>query len=456
MKPEQLGKIAKILGGRLEPAEAERVYAGGVCTDTRMLSPGDIFIALEGERDGHNFVMDAYSKGAIAAIVSRDVQIPIPQIIVSDTLEALGNLAMEYRKAIAPRVVAITGSVGKTTAREMIAVALKTRFSVHSAKKNYNNLIGLPLSLLDMKENTEIAVVELGINQSGEIERLVEIAIPDVGVITSVAPVHLEGLGSLDKIAEEKFKLATMISPDAPVFVNADSQVLLDVAKKHERKVITYGIDSDAEFRAENISFEDGRPHFTVGDARFELKLLGRAPIYAALAAVAVAKIFDIPEPIAAEALRTFQPREHRMNLFDCGDIKILDDCYNSSPAALEEALKTMSFIKAKGKIAVLGDMLELGKDEKKYHREVANMLEKYAIDEAILFGKLMKSAFDEARKNGFSDVKLFEDDFAEARDYLLKTVRAGDLILIKGSHSMEMERFVKALVENFCEEDAE
>ncbi len=318
MKPEQLGNIAKLLGGHLEPAEAERVYARSVCTDTREMSPGDIFFALEDERDGHDFVMDAYTKGAIAAIVQRQLDIPLPQIVVDDTLEALGELSKAYRESVNPKVIAITGSVGKTTAREMIAAVLRTKFNVHSAKLNYNNLIGLPLTLLDMAVDTEIAVVELGINLVGEMERLLKIAQPDVGVITSIAPVHIEGLGSIEGILREKLRLADELSVDAPLFINVDSPKLAQAANKLKNQVITYGISADADFHSEKISFSNGAPGFVIGDARLELKLLGNAPIYAALAAFAVGEKFGIPKTIAAEALKSFEPQEHRMHLLQC------------------------------------------------------------------------------------------------------------------------------------------
>ncbi len=457
MKPEQLGNIAKLLGGHLEPAEAERVYVRGVCTDTRKIAPGDIFFALEGERDGHDFVMDAYTKGAIAVIVRRQLDIPLPQIVVDNTLEALGELAKAYREAINPRVVAITGSIGKTTAREMIAAVLRTKFNVHSAKFNYNNLIGLPLTLLEMETDTEIAVVELGINRVGEMKQLLEIAQPDVGVITSIAPVHIEGLESIEGILREKSKLAYELPADAPLFINIDSPELAQLANEFKNKVTTYGTDRNADFHCEKVSFINGAPTFVVGDARFKMKLLGNAPIYAALAALAVGEKFGIPKTIAAEALKSFRPQPHRMQLIECGEMSILDDSYNSSPIALAEAFRTMELIDAERKIAVLGDMLELGKLEEKYHREIAELLMEYNPDCAILFGEAMQYAFEQAKELGFAgEIRWYRSDFQSASQEMLKLIKPGDLVLIKGSNSLKMVRFVNTIISQFCEEIAQ
>ncbi len=450
MKPEQLGKLAEVLSGSLEPEEASRVYVRGVCVDSRKILPGELFFALVGRRDGHNFVMDAYSRGAIGAVVQRKIDIPMPQIIVEDTLAALGKLAKTYRETIDPEVIAITGSVGKTTTREMIAHILSVKYKTHSAKLNYNNLIGLPLTLLDMDADAQIAVVELGINQKGEMERLADIAQPDAGVFTAIAPVHTEGLGSIDGIVTEKMKMLQSMPQSAPVFINADSQPLVKATRSIRNEVITYAIENDADFKAENIEFTDGRATFTVGDARFKLPLLGKAAIYSALAATAVAKFFDISEKVSAQALLNIEPARHRMHLVQLGEVTVLDDSYNSSPAALQEAVKTMMLIPARRRIAVLGDMLELGALAEKYHRKAGELIAKSEIDGAVLFGELMKSAYKKLKSLGFGGDVIWSDDFDEAREGMLKIIEPGDLILVKGSNSMRMGRFIEAIEESF------
>ncbi|RKZ30808.1 hypothetical protein DRQ33_07600 [bacterium] len=443
MQPEQLGHISTLLHGTLEPDEASRVYTRAVSVDSRQLNPGELFFALIDERNGHDFIMDAYTKGAIAAVVNHKLEIPIPQIIVRDTLVALGQLAAAYRQAIAPKTVAITGSVGKTTAREMIATVLKSKFKTHSAKHNYNNLIGLPLTLLDMNKGTEIAVVELGINQPGEMERLVEISQPDIALITAIAPVHTEGLDGIDKILSEKLKITNGLSSDAPLLLNTDFPKLAEVTETAHNRIITYAIDSEADFRASNVRFRDGKSSFSAMDVDFELDVLGKAPIYAALATIATADVFGISAMEVAQILKNFPPQIHRMQLLQVGNIKILDDSYNSSPIALAEAIETMSKLTAHRKIAILGDMLELGTFEEQYHREVIKLLLKYSIDGAVFFGKCMKYAFNESNAADFPGGLFWSDDYDDTLRTAQKIIKDGDMVLIKGSHAMQMDRFV-------------
>ncbi|MCD6532430.1 UDP-N-acetylmuramoyl-tripeptide--D-alanyl-D-alanine ligase [bacterium] len=446
MKPERLGKIADVIGGILTVPEAEAVYARGVSTDSRTIRPGEIFFAIRGARDGHDFVADAYQKGAIAAVVSRKVDVDIPQIIVNDTLSALGKLASAYREAIAPKVVAVTGSVGKTTTRRMIAAVLREKFSVHSARRNFNNLIGLPLTLLDMPEDTRVAVVELGINQFGEMEKLARIAKPDVAVITHIAPVHTEGLGDLDSIADEKLKVVDFLPPDGVVVLNADSPHLRERAQKINRRVVTYAVNSPADFVATDVQFENGRPSFRIDGLRVRLNLLGLPAVYSALAAFAVGTELGIPPKICAEALESVFPAPHRMELINLGGVKVLDDSYNSSPGALTESLNTMELIDSGRKVVVLGDMLELGDFAERYHREAGREIARRNIDVALLFGELMGYAAEELSSANFGGKFLHTTDFDEGARFLRENIVPGDLVLVKGSHGLEMIKFVEMM----------
>ncbi len=449
MKPERLGKIAKLLGGTLTVDEAGEVYARGISVDTRTIRPGEIFFALKGTRDGHQFVPQAFEKGAVAAVVSRRVDgVDLPQIVVDDTLKALGDLARAYRDSIAPKVVAITGSVGKTTTRRMIAAVLSEKFEVHSARKNFNNLIGLPLTLLDMPEGTRIAVVELGINQPGEMDRLIEIARPDVAVITHIAPVHTEGLGSVERIAQEKLKLARTLGENGVAVLNADSEYLREAAHTLKSRVMTYAIYSSADFRAEQIQFDDGKPVFRLNGLRVRLNMLGYPPIWSALAAFAVGNMFGIPPKICAEALEAVLPAPHRMELIRIGNLKILDDSYNSSPAALEQAFATMELLNPGRKVVVLGDMLELGDLAEQYHRQVADLVRRHRVDVAVLFGRLMAYAGEELKN--YRGAVCASEDFDECISFLRDNLHPGDTVLVKGSHGMNMTRFVEAIEEWF------
>ncbi|MCD6594714.1 UDP-N-acetylmuramoyl-tripeptide--D-alanyl-D-alanine ligase [bacterium] len=446
MKQEKIKNIAEIIDGELTDKNAENVYVRGVGVDTRTIRAGEIFFALKAERDGHEFVLDAYQKGALLAVVERKLELPIPQIIVRDTLSALGKLALSYRNAINPKVVSITGSVGKTTAREMVTKVLSHKFNVHSAKKNFNNLIGLPLTLLEMDEDTEIAVVELGINQPDEMDKLAEIAAPDIAVITSIASVHTEGLGSLDNIFAEKLKIAKDLSPDNPLFLNIDSELLNEFAKNTSRKIITYAIERNADFRAINLSFSAGKPSFTIDGVDYKLELYGKAPIYAALCAIAVGSYFDVPQNVISDNLADSASQSHRMDLTESNGIKILDDSYNSSPVALLEAFDTIEMIPANRKWVIIGDMLELGDFSEKYHRQAGAKIVEHKFDCAVFFGESMLFAAEQADNMHYNGKFIATQNFDDAFKFIKENLLPGDLVLIKGSHSIGMIKFVEEL----------
>ncbi len=447
-----LGEISDVLGGELVPPDASAREVRGVSVDSRTIGRGELFFALLGRRDGHDFVSDAEARGACGAVVQRKVDAKLPQIIVPNTLEALGKLAKFHRDAVDPLVVGVTGSVGKTTTRDAIAAALAKRFQVHSAKLNYNNLIGLPLTLLGMCDRVEVAVVELGINCPGEMERLSRISQPDVGVITAIAPVHTEGLGDLGEILAEKLRIRTAMSPTSPLVLNVDSPQLADVAPElaAERPVVTYAAEREADFRAEDIRFSEGRPSFTVRGVRFELKLLGMGAVYAALAAAAVGNYLNLPLDLVAEALSELEPRPHRLQLKRVGDVVVVDDTYNSSPAALQEALRVLESIDAPRRFAVLGDMLELGEFSERYHRQVAGMLLEHDVDGALLFGKLMRFAFDEAKRVGYGGNLFYTESFSEALGRLREMLVPPCAVLVKGSRATRTERFVEEILRWF------
>lgn len=449
MRPEKLKNIADAVGGQLIPCEASDVYTSGVSVDTRLLQPGDTFIALKGKTDGHLFVEEAYKKGACSAIVERKLECDIPQIIVKDTLVSLGRFASMYRKTLCAKVIAITGSVGKTTARQMCADVLGLKFKVHSAKQNYNNLIGLPLTILSAEPDTQVLITELGINQPSEMEKLTLIASPDIAVITNVAPVHTEGLKTVRNIMSEKLKIVNGLSENGILLVNADVYELEKEARLIWKNVKTFGIHNPADYVAENLEFTEGFPSFTIRNTPLKLMLFGRAPVYSALIASAVADFFDIPLQNVVDKLSRTLPVPHRMNLIELGKIRVLDDSYNSSPIALEEALRTLVMLPGKRKIAVLGSMLELGELEEKEHRHIAELLHLWRVDWALLFGEAMAYAYEEIKKSDLFSF-FWTTNYNEANEALLKTVQPGDIVLVKGSHSMDMVRFVEALIKEY------
>ncbi len=445
MKPERLSKISMLLSGRLFPKDAGNVYVRGVSNDSRTIKAGELFFALKALRDGHDFVKDAFDNGAAAAIVERQISTKLPQIVVDDTLDSLGEFGRIYRNRINPNVVAITGSVGKTTAREIIASVLRAKFKTVSAKNNYNNLIGLPLTLLDMPDDCEFAVVELGINMPGEMIRLSEISQPNAAVITSVARVHTERLDNINRILHEKLKITFAMDPEAPLFLNTDFPKLSNVRNSVDHPIITYGINS-GDYRAVDLNFEDCKPDFKVKGYPFKLNMLGYQSVYACLAAIAVGDYFDIPIPKIQEVLEVQEALPHRMQLVKLNGIKIIDDSYNACPISVKEALNCLNKISGNRKIAVLGDMLELGTHEEKSHEDIGVWLYENDVDMVILYGDRMNFASEKLRQLKFTGELVYTKDFAVAKHKLINYIQSDDVILIKGSNKMGMSKFIDAI----------
>ena len=447
MNAMELGDIARAMGGRLTPISASDILINKVAIDSRDVVGGEIFFALMGERDGHDFIEDAVAKGVAAAVVSRNVASEIPQILVDDTLAALGRLAATYRKALGIPIVAVTGSLGKTTARELIARVLAARYTVARSEKNFNNLIGLPLSILEIEKRHDVAVLELGISVLGEMAILGEIASPEYAVILNVAPVHLEGLGSLESVAREKIELLKHLRPNGRAFLCADDERLMAQDIIPMERVTTFGYAESADYRIEDETFAGGVRRFTVDGRRYETRVFGKGVILAAACAVAVAAEFGISEDDIAERIAGFEGVSGRLQLHEIEGATILEDFYNSSPKAVEDALSVLSRIGARRRLAVLGDMLELGRDEAEYHIEMGRSVARFGLDRAFFFGRLSKSAADAAVDAGMPQQHVFwTDDFGKLRDEVMRYVEEGDVVLIKGSRAMRLERLLDAM----------
>ena len=446
MKPTRLGDMAAAVGGKLRPEEAFAVFVNGVSIDSRRLAPGDVFFALVAERDGHDFLDSAIESGAAAAVVSRDIESSIPLIRVSDTLKALERLAAKYRKSFDGDVIAITGSLGKTTTREAIAGVLKSEFEVARSRRNFNNLIGLPLSILNMESYHDIAILELGINLPGEMDILAKTAAPDFAVITNIAPVHLQGLRCLEKIAAEKLKLLDYIRGRGKAFLNADDEILS--GKAAEIPSVTFGFDSSADFRITDFEqFPGGGIKAAVNGTEFSMPLSGSGAAYAAAAAWALGEEYGIEPGAIRKSLSQFEGFEGRMQLLEFGKIRVIADTYNSSPLAVQSALKTLDGMEADRRIAVLGDMLELGPEEMRYHREMGRSSAESDADILIYFGDLSRAAYDESvAARGSAEDIFWSEDYEELAVILDDMILPGDLILLKGSRGMTMERFLKVM----------
>ena len=429
----------------------------GVGIDSRTLGVGEAFFAIKGHRlDGHEFLADAASRGAACLVVHavpEAIPAGVPLVLVEDTTRALGRLAAAHRAKSDIPVVAITGSNGKTTTAEMAAAVLAERWRVLKPEGSFNNQWGLPLTLLRLSPEHEALVVELGTNQRGEIATLAALAAPTVGVVTTIAAVHTEFLGSLDGVRAEKAALVRALPPTGCAVLNADDPRVAGMARDTQARVVTYGRAATATVRAVGEIVEEAQGsglRFTLEVAGqrqpLSLAFAGRHNVTNALAAAAAAVALGFAPPEIARGLQSARPAKGRCVWRRAGDVRILDDTYNANPASVKAALETAAASRGSGRlVVVLGDMLELGDLAPEAHREVGRHVAAAGVAELVGMGKLMQLTVEAARAAGVAEARhttTFEDTVA----YLLKRVVPGDLVLIKGSRGMRMERVADAL----------
>ena len=417
-----------------------------ISTDSRTINKGNLFIALVGEsNDGHDFIDAAHKRGARGTVVSKQLETDLPIVIeVKDSLIALGDIAAFYRSKFDLPIVAITGSNGKTTTKDMTASVLSQRFSVFQSEKNYNNQIGIPSRLLELDDTNQIAVLEIGTNQPGEIERLSQIVKPTVGVITNIGHSHLELLGSIEGVAEEKGSLVEHV--DCAV-LNADDPMTRRLARRVCGKLTTFGCGSDADVSAHKIEILTlGKPSFTLrinnrDTTRVTLPCLGVHNVSNALAAAAIGNWAGLTSTEIRHGLENYQPADMRMQPIECNGLYIINDAYNSNPDSLKYALEFLSRTRTAGKrIAVLGDMLELGKESGKLHFE-AGMNLPQNIDVLISVGKQSLEIIRGAA--GRVETTFACKTPEAAAEQLQQFSQSGDLVLIKGSRGMKLEQIV-------------
>ncbi len=442
-----LAHISQILGGTLRPVSAEELTANRIAFDSRNITGGELFFALRGDRDGHDFILDAFHNGSVAAVVSDEKSYEMPIIKVDDTLEALGRLAKEYRRSIKTKIVCITGSLGKTTCRRAIAHTLSAKLKTSESKGNFNNLIGLPYSILNVEATDEAAILEVGINIPGEMAKLGEIAAPDYAVVLNVAPVHLEGLRNLETIAEEKLTLLKHLQPEGLVFINIDDDRIAKQRIVSPDRTVTFGFDEGADFRITGTSLnEEGGTTVEVNGKAVETSLHGRGAAYAVCSAFAVGRVFGLGSDEIATALYRFRGLSDRLNIMHLSGIILISDVYNSSPIAVLSALETLSNVKCGRRIAILGDMLELGPEETAYHRKMITNALDLGIDKIFLFGKLCKSALHSGSFGNNPNISVF-CDYSELESLVMSSIKPGDAILVKASRAMRLERLVESIL---------
>ncbi|HON91170.1 MAG TPA: UDP-N-acetylmuramoyl-tripeptide--D-alanyl-D-alanine ligase [Sedimentisphaerales bacterium] len=460
MQPILTETLTRILGATVEgrPAgtEDKASYITGVSTDSRTIQPGDCFFALPGQNfDGHDYVAQVLQKGAACAVVSRAVPEAAGLILrVPNTIRALGDLARAYRLMNPFKVVAITGSVGKTTTRQIVHHVLSRHFRTHQAQKSFNNNIGLPLTLLGAKPQDQVIVAELGANHPGEIAELTRIALPDVAVVTNTHPAHLEGFGDLATIIREKLSICEGLRDGDVFIINGDLEPLVTACRARGRPFRTFGKASNARYRAQDIVCSAAFSTFTIQGRSVRLPLPGPGNVENALAAWAVCDQFGLSVDDFAKAVESLPAVSMRAETLQVGKLTILNDCYNANPASMKNALAMLRNLRSscqanRGRrlVFLCGPMGELGPQTESLHEELGIAAAEAGVDLFVAVGEPPKTAAQAARQAARRDLQIlcFEDTLSVC-DHVQEFVREDDIILVKGSRAARLERVVETL----------
>lgn len=462
-------EVREITSARLLTGWEARAAKQGIrrlCTDSRDIGDGDLFVAIKGERmDGHDFVPAALKRGAVGALVQDDYRLPPsvqrragrgPVVLsVPDTLRAYQQLAAYHRNRFQIPVVAVTGSNGKTTTKEMVADVLAQRWPVLRTEGNLNNRIGVPQTLFKLAPRHKAAVIEMGVDQAGQTARLCEIVRPTVGLITNIGPDHLEFFGTMDVSAQAKGELLEFLPPEGRAVLNADDAYFGYLAARVRCEVLSFGLSSKAQVRADQLTMGSRQ------GTQFHLRLPGRSKpqpvairvhgvhnVLNALAAAAVGHVMGLSPAAIAEGLARFRPAAMRSQVLTVGGIRIINDCYNANPASMKAAIDLLLALGAGARsVAVLGDMLELGPSAPALHREVGAYLAERGVTHLIACGALGKYVADGARSAGMAPERVVhEPDAARAGAALQALAQEGDVVLVKASRGMKMEQAVEML----------
>lgn len=443
-----LRQAAAWCGGTVEEKYAD-VEFFGANNDTRVLLPGQLFVVLQGARDGHDFIPAAMEKGAAAVLCTRKVG-DYPAIYVEDPRKALGDIARQELKRIKAKVVAVTGSVGKSTTKEMIAAVLGSTFRVSKTPANHNNDIGMPMAILSMPLDTEVAVLEMGMNHFREIAYLSEIAKPDVAVIINIGTMHIEYLGSQIGIRQAKMEIVEGMTPNGMLLLNGDDTLLRYLDQQPVQRITYFGRSDGCSVQAFNVRQDDDKLRFRVeaGKLSFpvELNLEGEHFVGDAMAAITVGLKLAVPSERIAESLASFRNMSGRQEIFKAGEYTIINDCYNAGPESMTAALGVLGNRPGR-RIAVLGDMLELGDCAQAEHYKVGRIAAEKA-DLVFAYGPYAGRVIDGTITGGMPETmgRAFDnrDELAKA---LKRAVRPGDVLLFKASHGMHLELVLEAFL---------
>ena len=467
---EELREVisVKVLGSQNTGQEKRRVNQ--ISTDSRAIHPGDLFVALKGERfDGHDFVPAVLASGAAGAIVHDQYRLPegivgskatrgraAPLLLgVREPLFAYQQLATHYRSRFDIPVVAVTGSNGKTTTKDMVASVLAQRWYVLKTESNFNNRIGVPATLFRLNSRHKAAVVEMGVDQQGQTTRLCEIVRPTIGVITNIGPDHLEFFGSMEGSAQAKAELLEFLPADGAAILNADDVYFDYLAARARCRVVSFGFTDKADVRAVHVKTNvrrgtifrlllPGKVRHTI----VQMKVHGTHNVTNALAAAAVGVVLNLPGAVIAQGLARFRPAAMRSQVVTHHGVHIINDCYNANPASMKAAIQLLAqWSPARERIAVLGDMLELGTETQRMHRDLGHFLASQNVSRLIVAGLLGREIAEGARQGGMASARIAETgDAAAAADLLRTVVQQGDVVLVKASRGMKMEQVVQTV----------
>jgi len=457
-----LNTLVRATGGKILRGQGAETFRG-VCIDSRALQADELFFCIAGDRfDGHDFMENAIQKKPAGIVLSRPDKLSMDALDnsetfvleVKDTLRALQDLASFHRDQFPVRVVGITGTNGKSTTKEMLAGIAGTRFETLKTRGNFNNHIGLPLSVLDMEASHKVAVLEMGMSDSGEIRRLAEIARPEIGVITNVSQAHMEHLKTLKDVQAAKGELFESLTEEGTAIVNADDPLVRDLAKGLRARVITFGIEREADVKASDIrpsraSGFDFTVHLFDKQFSLHMPLLGYCNIYNALAAVAAGHTLGIPAESMNTGMSRIQPMGQRGEVIHHNEMTFINDAYNANPQSARQALELLKNFAAEGrKFFVLGDMLELGELAESSHRQLGEEIAAMQFDGMVAVGDLAKLAAEQAVHSGMNkDQVMSFESHAEAAKYLSEKVGKGDCLLFKGSRGAHMETVMEGLM---------
>ncbi len=430
--------------------------------DSRTMKGDDLFVPIIGEKvDAHRFIDQAFASGAVAVLTSEhdEMSDSHPWIRVADTKAALQAVGSYYRSRLSLPLIGITGSVGKTTTREMVAAALSAGFNVYKTPGNSNSQVGVPITLSEIKQGDQIGVLELGMSEPGELTVIAKIARVDMAVITNIGVTHIEQLGTQENIYREKMTIQDGLKDGGILFLNGDDEWLKDTSAKSGCRTIYYGTGDNSIYRAEDIRLEEGYPVFTAvcNGVRLpvHLSIMGRHNVLNAMVALAVADVNGVPLPGAVKALEAFTGFKNRQQTYENNGITIIDDTYNASPSSMKAGLEVLhSMTRAGRKVAVLADMKELGEDAVLFHREIGRFLKSCPVDILVTLGDLageIRIGMEEAGAAALC-YHFGADGLAELMDALDQLLKPGDCVLLKGSNSMKLGTAAARLIEGSAE----